>query len=116
MVRSVINAENVEAGIVMILMSGIVVMLAAAIGVLTMMNIMILFLIGMGIYVVVMITVKSHRDNHNLSFILTDIILLFSLFFNRNKATNKHKFYFFRDELHLNQEITNKATKYPFIF
>jgi hypothetical protein len=60
MVRSVINAENVEVGIVMILMSGVVVMVAAAIGVLTMMNIMILFLIGMDMYVVVMITVKSH--------------------------------------------------------
>ena len=59
MVRSVINAENVEVGIVMILMSGIVVMVAAAIGVLTMMNIMILFLIGMDMYVVVMIIVKS---------------------------------------------------------
>jgi hypothetical protein len=77
MVRSVINAENVEVGIVMVPMSGIVVMVAAAIGVLMMMNIMILFLIGMDMYVVVMITVKSHRDNRNMSFILTDIILFY---------------------------------------
>jgi hypothetical protein len=73
-----------------------------------MMNIMILFLIGMDMYVAVMITVKSQRDNRNMSFILTHIILFYSLFFNRNKTTNKHKSYFFRDELHLNQDITTK--------